>query len=222
VALGEAAGDSAGARPAINDFVRVAWDGEDFDGQVIDTAEQLGPRGSLVFSYQVFYFDGDRRWHTWNIKDSPHVQVLTVAPQIDGVEADDWERLELRCSVSFLRLNEPARLGECRHRSCCNYNALLECGRRGAKTCPVAGCDAKFGRRHALCRDDVLSAHVASLSPHVTCLWIRGLEVRTVQPDSSIMMAVSAASGRKRPRGTEDSSSASGYTMRRRDVISVD
>ena len=219
------AGDESGARPAMSDHVRVTWAelGECFDGQVVDTIEQLGVRGEIVYSYQVAYFDGDRRWHKWNTKDSPQVEILPMAPTdaFEGVETSQWEQLELRCSVSFQRLDDPARLKECRHRSCCNYSALHEYGRSGAKACPVAGCDAKYGRRHALCRDDALRTQLAAVPSGVTTVWLRGSEVRT-EPQSGSSADVAAKGREKRSRDVGPSSAPERCAMRRRGVIALE
>jgi len=206
---GAAASMSVGARPALNDHVRVTWAAldEDFEGQVVDTMEQLGNRSkTAVYSYQVSYTDGDRRWHTWNADNSPPVEVLPTPLVIDDdVVAESWEQHDLRCAVSFQRLEDPARLSECRHRACCNYDALQECGRRGAKACPVAGCDAKYGRRHALCRDTELKARLATVPPSVTSVWLRGSELRIEKPmDSTTAEAsqdMAPSNGHKRSRG---------------------
>ena len=91
---------------------------------------------------------------------------------------------------------------------------LQECGRRGAKACPVAGCDAKYGRRHALYRDTALSAKLAEVSADVTTVWLCGSEVRTMKPGnrekpSAEAAGVAETKGFKRARSRSDEASGS-------------
>ena len=67
---------------------------------------------------------------------------------------DEWERLELRCAISFQRLTDPAKGASCTHRSCCNFGDLTAYVSR-QKECPIAGCSAPLARsrvqlRHTL------------------------------------------------------------------------
>ncbi len=104
----------------------------------------------------------------------------------DEVESDvllSWERVELRCAVSFQRLADPAKLSACRHRSACNYEALADYrSHLSSKECPVLGCGAKVARRHGLQRDLRLRALLQGVPSSVETVWIRGDELSVERP----------------------------------------
>ena len=47
-----------------------------------------------------------------------------AADEPELAEESQWQRLELRCAVSWQRLDDPARGDGCAHLSRCNYDAL--------------------------------------------------------------------------------------------------
>ena len=81
--------------------------------------------------------------------------------------ADEWERVDLRCALSFQRLTDPAKGSACTHRACCNYNVLREyVGRSvssGSKECPLATCGVKLQRTRDVERDTELQAQLEAL-----------------------------------------------------------
>ena len=109
---------------------------------------------------------------------------------------EPWERLELRCAISMMRLADPAKGGRCAHRSRCNFDMLRAHAAR-AKVCPIVGCDAPLARTHEVQRDDALRAALAAVPAAVDAVWIRGGEVRTEPP---VATAAAAAAGGKRRR----------------------
>ena len=102
---------------------------------------------------------------------------------------DEWERLELRCAISFQRLTDPAKGASCTHRSCCNFGCLKSHVSR-ARACPIAGCDAPMPRSHDVQRDDALRASLAAVPASVDVVWLRGTEVRTTPPAAPAAAAV--------------------------------
>ena len=51
--------------------------------------------------------------------------VEAAALAADGfARVDAWEKFELHCVFTHARLTDPAKCGVCRHRACCNYEAL--------------------------------------------------------------------------------------------------
>ena len=97
---------------------------------------------------------------------------------------DEWERLELRCAISFQRLADPAKGASCTHRSCCNFGCLKSHVSR-ARACPIAGCDAPMPRSHDVQRDDALRTSLAAVPAAVDVVWRRGAEVRTTAPTAA-------------------------------------
>ena len=77
----------------------------------------------------------------------------------DVVEQEGWERIELRCAIGRDRLEDPAKLLDCRHGSRCNYDALRAAG----SVCPVVGCSAK-NRQRLVVRDEGLKKMLGTLS----------------------------------------------------------
>jgi hypothetical protein len=140
------------------------------------------------YFYKVAYDDGDCRWHSWNLPDSYTVTVLGAQTRsAEDVEMLQWERFELRCCVSHARLTHPARLVGCRHRAACNADTLLEYLRQPQTTCcPIAGCDARYMRRHDLVRDDALTERIAAVPRSTTIVWMRGALLQTEPPDAPV------------------------------------
>ena len=98
---------------------------------------------------------------------------------------DSWERLELRCVLSFQRLTDPARGAKCKHLACCNYQVLRDYVGRvtsGPKECPIAACGCRLQRTRDVERNSSLQAALAQLPQTVTAVWVRGDEVRTTDP----------------------------------------
>ena len=108
---------------------------------------------------------------------------------------DEWERLELRCAISFQRLTDPAKGTSCTHRSCCNFGCLKSHVSR-ARACPIAGCDAPMPRSHNVQRDYALRDALAAVPASVDVVWLRGAEVRTTPPAPTA--AAAAVLGKRR------------------------
>ena len=88
-----------------------------------------------------------------------------------------WERIELRCAISMMRLTDPAKGGRCAHRSRCNFDMLRSHAAR-SKVCPIVGCDAPLARTHEVQRDDALHDALSAVPAAVDVVWLRGTEVR--------------------------------------------
>ena len=97
---------------------------------------------------------------------------------------DEWERLELRCAISFQRLTDPAKGASCTHRSCCNFGDLTAYVSR-QKECPIAGCSAPLTRSRGVERDDALRASLAAVPAAVDVVWRRGAVVRSTAPTAA-------------------------------------
>lgn len=97
-----------------------------------------------------------------------------------------WIGLELRCALSLQRLTDPAKGEGCQHPPRCNYLELREyVGRRvtsGIKECPIVGCVAPLQRTRGVVRDEQLRNQLLALPPHISKVWLRGDELRTVPP----------------------------------------
>ena len=131
--------------------------------------------------------------------------------------ADQWERLELRCVLSFQPLTDPAKGSHCLHRACCNYKELRDyagrvtTGRKHRrKQCPLATCGARLQRTRDVERDADLKALLEKVPPSTTAIWLRGKELRTssppqlteAPPERTIEMDVSRKR-KERPTGPE-------------------
>ena len=118
----------------------------------------------------------------------------------EGVVCDDeWERLELRCVLSFQRLTDPAKGSACNHRACCNYKELRDYVGRlasGPKQCPLATCGARLQRTRDVERDAPMLELLQTVRADVATVWLRDGELRTSDP-------------RARPPPTEGGSVAS-------------
>ena len=145
---------------AVNDRICVRWNpSEAHEAQVVGVEMELGGTYRLRAKYSTSA--GGRClphiWHAryggWYGLDS--IEVLPPET-FDGVEADEWRVLPLRCRVSGARLTEPARGEACAHLPCCNYRALCSMVSR-TKQCPVDGCGAPLARSRAVQRDEALS-----------------------------------------------------------------
>ena len=144
------------------------------------------------------YDDGDRRWH--GAGEYGEYKVMLLPPEATA-EADvvcteePWEKLELRCAISMMRLADPAKGARCTHGARCNFDMLRSHAAR-AKVCPIVGCDAPLARTHEVQRDDALRAALAAVPAAVDVVWLRGAEVRTTPQPPPV-----AAVGGKRRRG---------------------
>lgn len=105
----------------------------------------------------------------------------------DAVMVDEdqtWDAISLRCTLSLAALSDPTKGKECRHRACCNYQALREYVCR-MKRCPIAGCSARLYRWREVERDDALRALLRrwNFPEHVHTVWRWGQEVRAEPPE---------------------------------------
>lgn len=100
--------------------------------------------------------------------------------------SNEWQRFELRCVLSFQRLNDPAKGSHCEHRACCNYQVLRNyAGRVGngkRKECPLATCNALLQRSRDVERDCSLQAMLTVVPESAETVWLRGDQVRTTPP----------------------------------------
>ena len=143
----------------------------------------------------------------------------------DVICTDEWERVELRCALSFQRLTDPAKGSMCPHRACCNYQVLRDYVGRvtaKAKECPLATCTARLQRTRDVVRDDAFCANLAQAPPDATVVWIRGDEMRTSAPAPSLPVnaigsgSVSRNVQKQRSTSTAARHSATdGFTKRR-------
>ena len=104
----------------------------------------------------------------------------------------EWTRLDLRCQVSFQRLDDPARLAGCRHPSSCNFSSLRDSG----PLCPVLGCNAKNSFKLTK-RDEALAKKLRKLPKSTETVWLKGDELRLQDPAGCLG---GNSSGRKRKR----------------------
>ena len=129
-----------------------------YEGQVIETTWQIGRGKTSVFAFRVHYDDGDVNWHSFDGSGWTRFEILEDslpdALDVDGLaeSSEQWEKLELRCAISFMPLADPAKGCGCRHRANCNYTELRDYVGR-MKACPVSGCDAKLYRTRDVERD---------------------------------------------------------------------
>ena len=79
---------------------------------------------------------------------------------------DEYDRLSLRCAISFKRLRQPAKGVGCRHRSQCNYVELRRHASR-TKRCPISGCTAQLVRLDDVICDEALRALLEGVPPEV-------------------------------------------------------
>ena len=132
---------------------------------------------------------------------------VVAAIEREGVVADEWERFELRCVLSFTPLTDPAKGSSCMHRACFNYDVLRDyVGRVGKagqiKECPLATCRARLQRTRDVERDSMLKTALSAAPPNTTSVWLRGYEVR-MEAASTAVEANGRSGGRKRSqRGT--------------------
>ena len=127
-----------------------------------------------------------------------------AAIEREGVVADEWERFELRCVLSFAPLTDPAKGSSCMHRACFNYDVLRDyVGRVGKagqiKECPLATCRARLQRTRDVERDSMLKTALSAAPPNTTSVWLRGHEVR-MEAASTAVEANGRSGGRKRSR----------------------
>ena len=127
-----------------------------------------------------------------------------AAIEREGVVADEWERFELRCVLSFAPLTDPAKGSSCMHRACFNYDVLRDyVGRVGKagqiKECPLATCRARLQRTRDVERDSMLKTALSAAPPNTTSVWLRGYEVR-MEAASTAVEANGRSGGRKRSR----------------------
>ena len=115
-----------------------------------------------------------------------------------GAEGDDdeactlqgtlWERLDLRCAVTWQRLHDPAKLVGCAHAAKVNFNALRISGTNQgerANVCPVAGCNATMRIRNIV-RDVLLQKKLKRLREDVETVWLCGEKMVTKLPRASV------------------------------------
>ena len=172
---------------SLRDRVRVHWrcrgvgGAAAFTGVVVNIETVLNARNKESYRYQVEYDDGDRRWH---YEGEERVEVLPPRAGAVVVSTDEWERLELRCAISMMRLADPAKGGKCSHRGKCNFDMLrMHAARSGS--CPIVGCDAPLARLHEVQRDDALRDALSAVPAAVDVVWLRGTEVRTTAPPAA-------------------------------------
>ena len=99
--------------------------------------------------------------------------------------ADDWEKLELRCVLSFQRLTDPAKGSGCAHRACCNYQVLRDYVGRltsGPKHCPLATCGVRLQRTRDVVRDASLQLLLEDAPCDAVAVWLQGDKMRTSPP----------------------------------------
>ena len=110
----------------------------------------------------------------------------------DGfARVDAWEKFELHCVFTHAPLTDPAKCGVCRHRACCNYEALRGyVGRE--KKCPV--CAVPVLRTRNVERDDTMR-HSLQGVPGAAAVWIRGTEMRTDDPSAAEIADASDSAG---------------------------
>ena len=92
---------------------------------------------------------------------------------------DEWEKLELRCALSYQRLTDPAKGSGCAHRACCNYQVLRNyVGRlaNGPKHCPLATCGVRLQRTRDVVRDAALQVLLVDVPRNAVAVWLRGAE----------------------------------------------
>lgn len=116
-------------------------------------------------------------------------RATTVVDASDGVEEQEeeeleevgvtsgWEKLELRCAVTWQRLTDPAKLSGCAHAAKTNYEAL----RNSGTVCPVLGCTAQLRQRNIV-RDTALRTKLKRVRSGVTAVWISGDRLTTRPP----------------------------------------
>ena len=88
----------------------------------------------------------------------------------DGAHVDairSWEKLELRCCVTWKPLRDPAKLISCNHAAQVNFDALETAG----NTCPVYGCQAA-NRARLRMRDDKLRTKLRRLPEGTEAVYI--------------------------------------------------
>ena len=136
--------------------------------------------------------------------------------------AEEWERVELRCAISFQRLTDPAKGSMCAHRACCNYQVLRDyVGRVSTKPkeCPLATCAARLQRTRDVVRDDALCANLAQAPPGATVVWLRGDEMRTsaLAPSLPVNEIGSVSRNKRKQRSTSTAArdSTDDFTKRR-------
>ena len=168
-------------RPSRHDRVRVHLnDGREYTGQVIDTSEELGRKGRIMFRFRVQYDSDDfgsggSTWHIHGI-DGDVKSVDRLPPEDFGdVLADEWQPLSMQCILSLNRLTDPAKGTNCAHLACCNYGPLEKATSRlsRAKACPFAGCSCRISRSRDLVRDSSLAAKLAKVPATVPKVQVR-------------------------------------------------
>ena len=174
--------------------MRVAWAPDEFHlGHIVEIRPEVDRGAQIVQLLRIKYdSDGQLLWHDPRTSDSSGFVRDVQLANDDSMDSDDdvevvctqgaWQELNLRCSISFMPLTDPACVdgSACAHASRFNYDALRRYVADNKK-CPWMGCDTKL-RACAVKRDDMLRATLARVPPNTAMCWVRGSDVQLEKP----------------------------------------
>ena len=124
-----------------------------------------------VIEHRVQFDGGGAGWFV--LSETAH-EMLRDDEAMEEVSVSDSssERVNLKCCISWMRLDNPAKGESCSHASMANFSELCAYATR-QKRCPVATCNAPIPRgRMSIVRDDELRSLVSSLPQRVKAVWL--------------------------------------------------